>query len=217
MGYIVVHRGPANEKAHRDYLLVVSRRLLDRGVGLDRVPRLPADGHAVRWLYVAADEAEARSLAEELKRYTEEDIWEVQQVEGAPVEGPLQPLVVEATWTATGIGFTLAPISADALQRSFSGAELLRGVWLKTPPREHSPTRDELRRLATHLMPVLTNLDVEQLAVFGGFEVIDPVSEDVLVLFTPFRASNGEGTLAGPASPRDNAASPDHCKAPSAG
>jgi hypothetical protein len=216
MGYVVVRRGPTSERDYRDYVLVVSRHLLHRGAGLDRLPLLPADGRPDCWLYVSDDEAEAQELAQKVKRYTEDDGWEVRPAEATPRSGPL-PLVLELGRSATSVGFGLDPISASALRLRYPGSARHQDIWLNTH-RENQPSSiEELRRFAAQLLPVLAGLTTEQLAVFGGFEIVNPVTQEVIVPFTPLLPLNGEGQPAGSPRHPDSAASPDHCTAPSAG
>ena len=189
MGHVVVHKGEMGEAEYRQYLLLVSRWLLARGSSLDRVPRTAANGDAARWLYVFDDEASAKELVDELKQHTQDPGWEVAPVEGTVEEGPLRPITVEASWTATSIGIGLDPIMEEALQTRYPRQAKYWEIWLKLTQEGRQPAAEELRELTGQLLPVLTGLSPEQLGVYGGFEVVDPVTERVLVPFTPYPAS----------------------------
>jgi hypothetical protein len=192
MGFIVVHKGDTSERDYRHYLLLVSRWLLNRGVGYDRVPRIPENGRADRWLYVYGDEAEARSLAEELRRDTDDPGWEVRPVEGAPSEGPLTPITVEVSQGSTGVGFGLPPLIKKALRQRFSGCCPHENVWVTTDIPAEGLSTEDLREMTMKVLPVLAGLTLEQLGVLGGFEVIDPGADDILVPFTPLPFSAGD-------------------------
>jgi hypothetical protein len=209
MGHVVVHKGEMSEKAYRAYLLLVSRYLLEQGIGLDRVPRTEANGCAGRWLYVFADEAAARRVTEELTDYTEEG-WEVRPAEGSIDVGPLRPITVEAGWGRTGVGFGLDPLIRKALQDRFPGAAPHNQVWVDTDDQKVYST-SAFRKLAFELMPVLTGLKPQQLSLFGGFEIVDPVKEEVLVPFTPFELPVGDGPPPDLPTHSDSATSPDRC------
>jgi hypothetical protein len=211
MGYIVVHRGETTERAFRDYLLLVSRRLLKRGVGLDRVPRTPADGHPHRWLYVSADEAEAKELAKELRRYTEDNGWEVRPFEGTPEQGPLCPISVELGVSRTGFGFGLDPITKRALRLRYPEAVQYQHVRIDQGPGRKEPTVDELRAVVTQLLPLLTSLGPEQLAAFGGFEVVNPVAHEAVVPFTPYPPADGVASPVNGPTHSGTAGGPVHC------
>ena len=50
----------------------------------------------------------------------------------------------------------------------------------------------EQREMTMKVLPVLAGLTLEQLGVLGGFEVIDPGADDILVPFTPLPFSAGD-------------------------
>jgi hypothetical protein len=187
MGFIVVHKGGTSEQEYRHYLLLVSRRLLDRGVGYDRVPRTTENGRADRWLYVYGDEAEARSLADELKRDTEDPEWEVRPVEGTPSEGPLRPLGIELCWERTGFAFGLDPLTEWAIESRFPGTLRYEQVFVNADLRERAPSIEEIRELTADVLPLLVRLRPELCRAFGGYEVIQPVKQEILVSRVPFQ------------------------------
>ena len=63
MGFTVVHEGGTKDSDYREYVDLLSRLLLKRGVSLDRVPLAPQNGAGDRRLYVWDSEAEARAFA----------------------------------------------------------------------------------------------------------------------------------------------------------
>ncbi len=187
MGHVVVHKGEMSEREYRDYLRLLGRHLLAQGVGLDRVPRTTANGDTRRWLYVFEDENTARSLLDELKRDTEDQGWEVRPLEGAPVEGPLQPISIELCLQATGFALGLAPLTERALQARFPEALRYEQVFVDADLTGHTPTAEEVRSLAADVLPLLVRLTPEIRAAFGGFEVIEPVRAELLVPFVPLQ------------------------------
>jgi hypothetical protein len=189
MSHVVVHKGEMSERAYRDYLRLVGRRLLAQGKGLDRVPRTATNGRPGRWLYVFADEAVARAVAEELKQDTEDEGWEVRPAEGVPEEGPLQPISVELCWQLTGFAFGLTPLTERALEARFPGCLRYEQVFVDADLSVRSPLPEEIRSLAADVLPLLVHLTPEVRQAFGGFEVIQPVDQELLMPFVPFNSA----------------------------
>jgi hypothetical protein len=187
MGFVVVHRGEMSEPQYRTYLQVTGRRLLSRGVGYDCVPRTHENGQDGHWLYVSTDEDDARGLAEELRSSTEDEGWQVQTVEGTPSEGPLCPLGIELCRQRTGFAVGLDPLTEWALETRFPGALRYEQVFVNADLREHAPTTQEIRELVVDVLPLLVRLQPDVRRAFGGYEVIDPVTQDVLVARAPFQ------------------------------
>jgi hypothetical protein len=211
MGFIVVHQGGMSEREYRHYLVMVGRRVSPRGVTFDHVPRTMENGRDGRWLYVSEDEADARDLAAELRSTTEDEGWEVRAVEGEPSQGPLTPLTVEVSQGATGVGLGLPPLIKKALRKTYPACCRHESVWVTTDMPEEGLSASDLRELATKILPVLTGLSLEQLGVLGGFEVIDPVADEILVPFTPLPSSSGDRAQAGAPRHSDTAENPAHC------
>jgi hypothetical protein len=186
MGYTVAHQGETQERGYRDYLRLLSRMLLQRGVHLDKVPRTPANGRTDRWLYVWDDEAEARAFAEQIKKETEDPQWQVCPVAAAPSIGPLRPIEVVVGREADSWTFGLDPVTRRALQARFPGSCENDDVSIGVPfgvrgKASWTKTAAGVRVVVRQVLPVLTGLSEEQLRAFGAFEVVDPVSLEVLV------------------------------------
>jgi hypothetical protein len=210
MGFVVVRKGGMSEREYRDYLLFIDRRLSGRDLYFDDVPRTAENGQEGRWLFVSEDEADARELAEELRISAEDEGWEVRAVEGAPSHGPLTPLIVQVSRRITGAGFGIDPLIKKALRRHFPGCARHKNVWLNTDFPRETLAVDDLRQLAFQFLPALTGLNLPQLAMFKGIEVIDPVTSEVLVPFTPFPIA-GDGVSAVPPSDSDGIDEPHFC------
>lgn len=215
MGYVVVHPDPVTDKRHREYRLIVSRLLLNSKIGLDCVPRIPVPGLVAGWRYVSADEAEARQLAEELRRHSEDPMWQVAHTDEEPTLGPLAPISVRVGLSWSGLGFDIDPISTAALRLRYEGAAKIDSIWLKGGPPGAAYSNAELGELVDQLLPLLTNLSRAQLARFGGFEVYNTAEEVVRVPFHSLLIRTEAGNGASGPSHSGTAASHDYCTAES--
>jgi hypothetical protein len=174
MPFTVAHQGGTKDGQYRDYLLLLSRQLLHRGVPLDSVPRVP---EGKNWLYVWESKEEATAFAEALKKETRDRRWHVQPVNGTPSVGPLQPLEIEISCQGDGWIFGLGPLMEKALQARFPGSCPYDCVVIGTETGNAPPkSPNELRRLASHALLLVTGLTGEQLRTFGTFRVVDPVT-----------------------------------------
>jgi hypothetical protein len=201
MGFVVVHRGAAPEGWYRQYLRLLSRVLLKEGVSLDRVPRVAGEGG--RWLYVWPGEAKAAEFAEYLKERTEDPDWEVGPAGAAPSVGPLRPLRIEVGKEVTSWTFGLEVLTRKALRIRFPGSCENHDVsiWIPYSPDEPArwtKTPDGIRKAVEQVLPILTGLSLEQLSAFGGYEVVDPVTEEVLIPPTPLQPVGGGEGAGGP-------------------
>jgi hypothetical protein len=182
MPFTVVYQGGTKPKEHQSYIRLLSRRLRDRGIGLDRVPRVPAADNGQAWLYVWDSEEEAAAFAKELKRETRDTHWRVEPVKGKPSMGPLHPLDVEITCHGDGWTFGLEPLTELALQERFPGSCRYLSVFVGTErPNDRLPAPDELRKLAGQALFILTGLEADQLRAFGKYRVIRSVTGEELV------------------------------------
>jgi hypothetical protein len=187
MSYIVTYRGEMSEPSYRHYLLAVTRRLLAQGIAIDRVPRVRA---GAVWLYAYENAYDAGPVALELERDTGDTNWHVAEVAGTPEVGPLRPVTLEIGRDRHGLGFGVEVLVARALRSRYPDAVPHEEIWIKTQ-RSSAHSEAGVRELAVQILPLLTGLSPSQLERFGGFEVVDPVTEAVVVPFTPFSALNG--------------------------
>ena len=204
MGDVITYRGELSEAWYRHYLMVVCRWLLKQGVPLDRVSRTRSNGH---WLYVFDKHEDAELLMAKLRDETQDDAWEVAPVEGPPDVGPLRPITVEMGRGGRSVGFGLDGFVVRALRLHYPQAVPHDEVWIKTE-QQWAFTVEGIRKLALEFLPFLTGLSLEQLGRFGGFEVIEPGKNKVVVPFTPFAQTNGDGVPAGSATHHETATSP---------
>jgi hypothetical protein len=187
MGFTVVHENGAKDSDHRRYLTLLGRKLLNEGVGLDRVPRTRANGDkGERWLYVWNKESDAQAFAEQLREQTEDPAWQVKAVKGRASVGPLQPLEIHVGSGVAVAAFELDPLTRWAIQLRFPSScrrTLVVVHWDHL--KDKAPAGEELRALARQVLSLLTGLEAKDLAVFGSYEVIAPRSHQVLVPPTP--------------------------------
>src|SRR5260370_26646079 len=163
MLFTVVHKGGMKPEEYRSYIVLLSRRLLDRGIQLDRIPRVRAEDNGQAWLYAWDSEEEAAAFAKDLKRETRDSHWHVQPVKGKPSVGPLHPLEVRITVHGDGWTFGLEPLTEFALQERFPGPCPYLSMFIGTErPNDRLPPREELRKLATQALFILTGLKAEQ-------------------------------------------------------
>jgi hypothetical protein len=185
MPFTVVHQGGAKPKEHQSYIRLLSRRLRDRGIGLDRVPRVPVADNGPAWLYVWDSEEEAAAFAKDLKRETRDTHWRVEPVKGKPSVGPLHPLEVDITCHSDGWTLGLEPLTQLALQERFPGSCRYESVSINIEGRTEGRPPQGLRELAGRVLFILTGLSAEQLRTFEKYRVIESVTEEELVPPTP--------------------------------
>src|SRR5437773_1289787 len=77
MGFTVHRPGGTKDSEFEAY----ARLLLQQGKDLGKLPRVPEPGTQNRWLYVWQTREQAKDFAQELRRRTRDDAWEVVQVE----------------------------------------------------------------------------------------------------------------------------------------
>jgi hypothetical protein len=204
MADVITYRGEMSEAWYRHYLMVVCRWLLKQSVALDHVPRTRSNG---RWLYVFDRLEDAEELATQIRGETEDDAWAVAPLEGPPDVGPLRPITVEMGWGGESVGFGLNWQITLALRMHYPKAVPHDEVWIKTE-QKWAFTPEGIRELVLEFLPFLTGLTIEQLSRFGGFEVIEPGKDKVVVPFTPFVQTNGAGGPASSATHHETATSP---------
>jgi hypothetical protein len=182
MGFAVAHEGGTKDKEYQAYARLLSRQLLQRGVSLDNLPRVPADGSPYFWLYVWDNEPEAAAFAKELKKQTRDAHWLIQPVKAKPSMGPLRPLQIHVGRQGDGWVFGLEPLTKIAIQTKFPQSCRHRSVFIGSERGgEFVETQEDLARVARQVLSLLTSLDQDQLRTFGSFRVVEPVEEEQVV------------------------------------
>jgi hypothetical protein len=151
-----------------------ARLLHYKGFDLADLSRTPDPGTPGRWLAIWEMEPEAEAFANELRERSGDAAWHVVSVEGPVSRGPLGPIEIQFGRQADGISFSLHPLSLKMIQNRFPTACGIDNVSLRiirNPDR--SPVGAELQPLARQALTLLTSLSPEELAVFGGFRLIN--------------------------------------------
>jgi hypothetical protein len=166
MGFTVNRAEGLNREAEFE---VYARLLRQRGIDLGKLPRAPEPGTRNRWLYVWNSKAEADAFADELKKRTGDNGWEVIPVDAALSEGPLGPIIIQVGRRSNGLVFGLHPLSRAMIQSAFPDAD---------PPvatieisfetlQDFLKTYGTIGHLAEEIVPKLTGLNQEQLTALG--------------------------------------------------
>ena len=187
MGFTVTHQGGTKDVEFEAY----ARLLRQKGVDLAKLNRVPEPGTSRRWLYVwpAEAEAEAQAFADELKKRTRDNAWEVVQVNAPPSEGPLGPVEIQVGRQSNGWTFALHPFSRQMLQEIFPGSCRVSSVFIASDTRQgFQTTREDLAKLAEQVAIILTGVHIDQLREkFGGYRVYDPEVKKELVPSEPIQ------------------------------
>jgi hypothetical protein len=148
-----------------------------QGKDFSDLPRVPDPLGSNRWLCAWESEPEAELFAQQLREHSNDPAWRVVAVEEPVTHGPLGPLDLELGRQSTGLTFGLHPISRRMIRKRFPDSCRLEDVFLSTDPQyPFRPVGAELAGIAAQVLPLLTGLTEEQLALFGGFRLIDPVT-----------------------------------------
>lgn len=107
MPFTVTHQGGTKDVEFEAY----ARLLRQKGMDLAKLNRVPEPETSRRWLYVWNVEADAQAFADELKKRTRDNAWEVVQVNAPPSEGPLGPVEIQVGRQNNGWTFALHPFS----------------------------------------------------------------------------------------------------------
>jgi hypothetical protein len=186
MGFTVTHQGGTKDVEFEAY----ARLLRQKGVDLARLKRVPEPGTNRRWLYVWNAEVDAQAFADELKKRTRDNAWEVVPVDAPPSEGPLGPVEIQVGRQNDGWTFTLHPFSRQMLQEVFPNSRRAPRVFIATDTRgEFQATMGDLADLAEQVAIILTGVRIDQLREkFGGYRVYDPAARKELVPSEPVQA-----------------------------
>lgn len=179
MGFTVAHVGGTKDVEFEAY----ARLLRQKGIDLANLQRVPEPGTNRRWLYVWSLQADAQAFADELKKRTRDDDWQVLPVDAAPSEGPLGPVEIQVARQSNGWTFALHPFSRQMLQKIFPHSCRIPSVFIASDNRHDLPlTLESLAHLTEQVAVLLTGVSVDQLTrTFGGYRVYDPVAKEELV------------------------------------
>jgi hypothetical protein len=179
MGFTVTRQGGTKDVEFEAY----ARLLRQKGVDLAKLSRVREPGTGRRWLYVWNVEADARAFADELKKRTRDNAWEVVQVDAPASEGPLGPVEIQVGRQTNGWTFALHPFSRQMLQEVFPGSCRVPSVSIANDTRtDFQATMGDLADLAGQVVLILTGVRIDQIMdKFGGYRVYDPVTAEELV------------------------------------
>jgi hypothetical protein len=193
MGFTVVHENGMQGRPYRDYLLLLSRLLVKRGVPLERVP-LTGGANGLPPLYVWDSEADAAAFAAQLREFSEDPAWKVVALTGQTRLGSLRPLEIEAGKQVLAWNFALGIFTRLSLQKRYPGSCQRSGVSVRWDYPPGAPaSAAELQALTPLVLPLLTGLGIEDLLPFGSYVVVDPVANRVLVGPIPFQRAGSSG------------------------
>ena len=179
MGFTVTHQGGTKDVEFEAY----ARLLRQKGVDLAKLNRVPEPGTSRRWLHAWNIEADAQAFADELKKRTRDNAWEVVPVDSPPSEGPLGPVEIQVGRQSNGWTFALHPFSRQMLQEVFPDSCRIPSVFIATDARQDfQATLENLTDLADQVAIILTGVSIDQLMdKFGGYRVYEPATKKELV------------------------------------
>ena len=180
MHYTVVRQATDDDSDADDDARLVGAQLLRQGVPLDCVPRV-MEGRQNGWLYVWESREEAQSAAEQLRRRTR-DRWLVRETDAEPSLGPLLWLRVDVTQESDGLVFALDPITRWMVEQRFPGSCRHRSVLVGTREDDDLLSdKPHFLAVARQALYMLTWVPLDELAVFGQFQVVAAGERRVLV------------------------------------
>ena len=153
--------------------------LRDRGIDLDR-PRVE-DSFGRKWLHVWENRGDAEKFAAQLRKQRRNPNWEVYELVPPTLATQVAsedsgPIVILVGRQSDGNTYELHPNSLRLLRKKFSRISMNPNVFVgRETPADH----EESVGKATYdqVVTLLTGLDVTRiLDAFGGYRVVDPVS-----------------------------------------
>ena len=183
MGFTVNHRDGSTRDAEFE---AYARLLRQQGVDLGKLPRAPEPGTGRRWLHVWEAREKAQAFAEELRKRTRDDTWEVVEVSAPPSEGPLSPIIVQVGRRSDGLVFGLHPLSRAMIQSAVpggTGGAATIAIHFETF-RDFQATHGTIEALAREVVPTLTGLKPQELAKLG-YTLIEDDTKRTLVFVRP--------------------------------
>jgi hypothetical protein len=163
-----------------------ARLLRQQGVDLGKLPRAPEPGTGRRWLYVWDSREKAQAFADELKKRTRDNAWVVVEVDAAPSEGPMGPIVVQVGRRANGLAFGLHPLSRAMIQSAFPDAKASAttvSIHFETL-HDFQTSHGSIEDLAREVVPTLTGLKLQELEQLG-YALIEDDTDRTLVFVRP--------------------------------
>lgn len=191
MPFTLDRQASSGEPAYPDEdARLVAPELLKRGIPLHRVPRVRPSQGRDGWLYVWESREDAENAARQLKRRTG-DRWLVQETDQRPSVGPLLWLRINMTEESDALLFVLDTVTHAMIERRFSGSCRHPSVLVGAEPGDDLP-RDKPHFLAVarQALFMLTWVPLEELAVFGKFQVIEPFGRGVVLQPSPIVAED---------------------------
>jgi len=179
VSFTVSHQGGTKDVEFEAY----ARLLRQKGVDLAKLNRVPEPTTNRRWLYVWQAEADAQAFADELKKRTGDNSWEVVQVNAPASQGPLGPVEIQVGRQSNGWTFALHPFSRQMLQKVFDGSCRVPSVFIATDTRQDfQTTMGTIADLAEQVAIILTGVSIDKLEErFGGFRIYDAETKKELV------------------------------------
>jgi hypothetical protein len=183
MGYTVNRVDGATRDAEFE---AYARLLRQQGVDLGKLPRAPEPNTRRRWLYVWDTRDKAQLFADELRKITDDDSWNVVEVAAPASEGPMGPLIIQAGRRADGLVFGLHPLSRALVQSAFPNVHATANtvsIGFETLA-DFNVNHGSMEDLAREVVPTLTGLSSQQLGMLG-YSVIEDDTGDTLVYVPP--------------------------------
>ncbi|HEV3387131.1 MAG TPA: hypothetical protein VG097_20095 [Gemmata sp.] len=182
MGFTVTRPGGTGDAEFLDY----ARLLRQFGADLGRLPRVLDPETGNRWLFLWADRDAAQEFTNELRDQTNDNTWQMVELQTPASEGPLGPVIIELVRQAKQITFALHPLSRALIRSAFPEAVITTTYSLIDAATwdEFRRKRGELEDLVSEIAPTLTGLSHEQLETVG-YSLLDADSRKVTVIAPP--------------------------------
>jgi hypothetical protein len=183
MAFTVRHGDGVNNNAEFE---AYARLLRQQGVDLGRLPRAPEPGTGRRWLYVWDARPKAEAFADELKKRTRDDAWNVVEVAARPSEGPMGPVVIQVGRRANGLVLGLPPLSRTLIHSAFPNAKVAAetvSISFETLS-DFLSTHGAMENLARNIAPTLTGLSLDELEKLG-YALVEEDTNRTLIFVQP--------------------------------
>jgi hypothetical protein len=188
MPFTVCRQSRSGEPEIDDDAKLVGSELLKQGVSLDRVPRVRPESGQNGWLYVWQSREDAENAAAQLQRRTR-DRWLVRETDAQPSLGPLLWLRMNLTEENNALLFALDPITEWMVEQRFPGSCRHSSVLVGTEPGDDLlADKPHFLAVARQALFMLTWVPLDELAVFGQFQVIEPWKRGVVLPPSPIVA-----------------------------
>lgn len=183
MAYTVARKGGASHHQFETY----DRLLRQQGVDIARMPRAPDPESPERWLYVWDRDDEAQAFAQELRKRSGDENWQVLEVNGETSEGPLGPILIQVDRQSNGWVFAIHPLSRVMLRSFYPDAKGPPTVFIGSGQQYHlSATQADFSDQIERIAAMLTDLTWEQILQLGCRVVDVESGEELLLDCVPF-------------------------------